>query len=257
MPLVLAAGHVDATVFAAFAAGMLSFVSPCVLPLVPGYLSAITGVGGGVGHTTPERPASQIVAPAVIFCLSFTVVFVVLGMFANGIGAPLAKDRATFEEIAGVLLVLLGAFFLLTPFVTALNREWRPEALLRRAGSGGPIIAGAAFAVGWTPCTGPILGAVLTASAERTGVAGGAFLLLAYSLGLALPFLASALAFDRFAGAFRWLRDHYTAITVVSGAILVVVGVLVFQHDMQRLADHARSLMSSLGLDPLVDWAER
>jgi cytochrome c-type biogenesis protein len=255
--LVLAAGHVDATIFAAFTAGMLSFVSPCVLPLVPGYLSAISGVAGGVTHQDKERPASEVLIPALIFCLSFTAIFVALGMFANGLSAPLKEDRNLIEEIAGILLVALGLFFLATPFVRTFNREWRPESLLQRAGSGGPVIAGAAFAVGWTPCTGPILGAVLTASAERNGVGGGAFLLLAYSLGLAVPFLLSALAFDRLSGAFRWLRDHYTIITVVSGVILVVVGVLVYRHEMTRLADHARSLMSSLGLDPLVRWAER
>ncbi len=257
---VLASGSADATVFAAFAAGLLSFVSPCVLPLVPGYLSAIGGVSGGFGVAGAggdDRRASRVLVPAVIFCLSFTTIFVALGMFATGLSAPLRDDRALIEEIAGVLLVALGLFFLLTPFVTALNREWRPERLLERAGSGGPVIAGAAFAVGWTPCTGPILGAILTTAAQRDGVAGGAFLLLSYSAGLAVPFLLSALAFERFAGAFRWLRDHYTAITVVSGAILVVVGVLVYRHEMTRLAADARDVMSSLGLDPLLRWVER
>jgi cytochrome c-type biogenesis protein len=253
--LVLA--EVNATVFAAFTAGMLSFVSPCVLPLVPGYLSAISGVAGGVGHDGEERPLSKVLVPAVIFCLSFTTIFVALGMFANGLSAPLKDQRLLIEEIAGVLLVIMGLLFVLMPFVRVLNREFRPEALLQRAGSGGPIIAGAAFAVGWTPCTGPILGAILTTAAQRDGLGGGAFLLLAYSLGLAIPFLASAVAFDRFAGAFRWLRDHYTVISVISGLILIVVGVLVYRHEMTRLADHARSLMSSLGLGPLVDWAER
>ncbi len=253
----LAAGQSNATIFAAFAAGLLSFVSPCVLPLVPGYLSAIGGVAGGMATRREGRPVSQILTPAIIFCLSFTTIFVALGMFATGLSAPLRNDRNLIEEIAGALLVALGLFFLLTPFITALNREWRPEGLLQRAGSGGPIIAGAAFAVGWTPCTGPILGAILTTAAERNGVAGGAFLLLAYSAGLAVPFLASAVAFDRFAGAFRWLRDHYTIITVVSGAILVVVGVLVFRHEMTRLAADARDFMSSIGLDPVIRWVER
>jgi cytochrome c-type biogenesis protein len=255
--LVLVTGQVDATVFAAFTAGMLSFISPCVLPLVPGYLSAISGVGGGVLASGERRDTAKILVPAVIFCLSFTAIFVALGMFANGLSAPLKSDRNLIEEIAGVLLVALGLFFVATPFVRAINREWRPESLLQRAGSGGPVIAGAAFAIGWTPCTGPILGAVLTASAERSGVGGGAFLLLSYSLGLAVPFLVSALAFERFAGGFRWLRDHYTIITVISGLILIVVGVLVYRHEMTRLAADARSLMSSLGLDPLVRWAER
>jgi cytochrome c-type biogenesis protein len=253
MPL----AEVNATVFAAFAAGMLSFVSPCVLPLVPGYLSAITGVSGGIVAAREERPLTEILVPAGIFCLSFTAIFVALGMFATGLSAPLRNDRDVIEEVAGALLVALGLFFLLTPFVTRLNREWRPEKLLEKAGSGGPVIAGAAFAVGWTPCTGPILGAILTTAAERNGVAGGAFLLFSYSAGLAVPFLLSALAFERFAGAFRWLRDHYTVITVISGAILVVVGVLVYRHEMTRLAADARDLMSSLGLDPIVRWVER
>jgi cytochrome c-type biogenesis protein len=245
----------NATIFAAFAAGLLSFVSPCVLPLVPGYLSAITGVSGG--FTAEKRPVSVILTPAIIFCLSFTAIFVALGMFATGLSAPLRDDRELIEEIAGALLILMGLFFLLTPFVTRLNREWRPEKLLEKAGSGGPVIAGAAFAVGWTPCTGPILGAILTTAAQKDGVGGGAFLLLAYSLGLAVPFLLSALAFERFTGAFRWLRDHYTIITVVSGAILVAVGVLVFTHEMTRLAAEARDLADALGLEDVLRFFER
>jgi cytochrome c-type biogenesis protein len=257
MPLATA-GQPNATVFAAFAAGLLSFASPCVLPLVPGYLSAIGGLSGRAATVGDERRGiGEILVPAVIFCLSFTAIFVALGMFATGLSAPLRNDRNLIEEVAGVLLVALGLFFLLTPFVTALNREWRPEALLQRAGSGGPVIAGAAFAVGWTPCTGPILGAILTAAAERSGVAGGAFLLLAYSLGLAVPFLLSAVAFDRLAGAFRFLRDHYRFITVVSGAILVAVGVLVYEHEMTRLAGDARDFLSSIGLEPVIRWVER
>lgn len=263
--ILAAAGQPNATVFAAFAAGLLSFVSPCVLPLVPGYLSAISGVSGGMAvataggadGATPKRPTSAILTPAIIFCLSFTAIFVALGMFATGLSAPLRNDRNTIEEIAGVLLVALGLFFLLTPFVTRINREWRPERLLEKAGSGGPIIAGAAFAVGWTPCTGPILGAILTTAAERSGIGGGAFLLLSYSAGLAVPFLLSAVAFDRFTGAFRWLRDHYTIITVVSGAILVVVGVLVFRHEMTRLSADARNIADSLGLGPVINFFER
>jgi cytochrome c-type biogenesis protein len=255
MPVVVI-GEVDATVFAAFAAGMLSFISPCVLPLVPGYLSAISGVSGGV-FAESKRPTSAILVPAVIFCLSFTAIFVALGMFANGLSAPLRDQVTLMEEIAGILLIALGLFFVATPFVRGLNRDWRPEGLLQRAGTGGPVIAGAAFAIAWTPCTGPILGAVLTASAQRSGVGGGAFLLLSYSLGLALPFLLSAVAFEQFAGSFRWLRDHYTVITVISGLILIAVGILVYRHEMPRLASDLRELMSDLGLDPVIHWVER
>jgi cytochrome c-type biogenesis protein len=256
--LAAASTEVNATVFAAFTAGLLSFVSPCVLPLVPGYLSAVSGVAiVGPGAEGEDRKPSSVLWPAVIFCLSFTTIFVALGLFATGLSAPLKDQRQLIEQIAGVLLVLMGLFFALTPFVTVLNREFRPDALIRRAGSGGPVIAGAAFAVGWTPCTGPILGAILTAASQRDGVGGGAFLLLAYSAGLAVPFLASAVAFERLSGGFRWLRDHYTIITVVSGLILIVVGVLVYRHEMTRLASEARSLLDSLGLGPIVRWAER
>ena len=245
---------VEATAVGAFAAGFLSFVSPCVLPLVPGYLAAV-GATSGIGEE--RRPHSAILVPAVIFCLSFTAIFVALGMFATGLSAPLSDNRALLEEIAGALLILMGLFFLLTPFIARLNREWRPERLLEKAGTGGPVIAGAAFAVGWTPCTGPILGAILTTAAQRDGVGGGAFLLLAYSLGLAIPFLLSALAFERVTGAFRWIRDHYVVINVVSGLILVAVGVLVFSHEMTRMAAEARDLADALGLEDVLRFFER
>src|SRR4051812_9873003 len=251
--MLAAAGQPNATVFAAFAAGLLSFVSPCVLPLVPGYLSVI----GGVVPGGEKRPASKILTPAIIFCLSFTAIFVALGMFATGLSAPLRNHRNTIEEIAGIMLIALGLFFLATPFINTINREWRPEKLLEKAGWGGPVIAGAAFAGGWTPCTGPILGAILTTAAQRNGVGGGAFLLLAYSAGLAVPFLLSAVAFDRVTGMFKWFRNHYTVITVVSGAILVAVGILVFEHQMTWLAAEARKLADDVGLGPVLEFFER
>jgi len=255
--MLAAAGQPNATVFAAFAAGLLSFVSPCVLPLVPGYLSAISGVSGGPAQPGEKREVSKILTPAIIFCLSFTAIFVALGMFATGLSAPLRNHRNTIEEIAGILLIALGLFFLATPFINTINREWRPEKLLEKAGSGGPVIAGAAFAVGWTPCTGPILGAILTTAAQRNGIGGGAFLLLAYSAGLAVPFLLSAVAFDRVTGMFKWFRNHYTVITVVSGAILVAVGILVFEHQMTWLAAQARNLADDVGLGPVLELFER
>ncbi|WP_210493943.1 cytochrome c biogenesis protein CcdA [Patulibacter sp. SYSU D01012] len=245
----------DPTVFAAFAAGLLSFASPCVLPLVPGYLSVLTG--GESIRPAAERRTGAILGPAALFCLSFVLVFVVLGLFANGLGAPLASSRNTLDVVAGVLLMLMGAIYLLTPVVPLLNRTLRPEVLLRKAGTGGPMIAGMAFAVAWTPCTGPILAAILTAAAAQTGVGGGAFLLLAYGLGLAVPFLASALAFEKVTGAARILRDHFTVITAIGGVLLLIVGWLVANHEMQRLAGHARELTEALGLDAILRFFER
>ncbi len=252
---VLAATDVDPTVFAAFAAGLLSFASPCVLPLVPGYLSVLTG--GESVRPAAERRTGAILGPSALFCLSFILVFVALGLFATGIGAPLGSSKNTLEVVAGVLLMLMGAIYLLTPLVPALNRTLRPEVLLRRAGTGGPIVAGMAFAIAWTPCTGPILGAILTAASTREGVGGGAFLLLFYGLGLAVPFLGAALAFEKVTGAARILRDHYTVITMVGGVLLLIVGWLVANHEMTRLANDARQLMEDLGLSGAVEAIER
>ena len=241
------AGGVDTTVLAAFAVGFISFLSPCVLPLVPGYLSAVAGVRPD--QPREERDLAAILWPALTFCLAFTAVFVALGMFATGLGAPLADDRDLLNHLAGGFLVLFGVLLVASRFVPVLNAEFRPSGLIERAGSGGPLIAGAAFAVAWTPCTGPILGAIITTAARGDGVGGGAFLLASYSAGLAVPFLLSAVAFDRATTGFRWLRDHYTVITVVSGVVLVAVGVLVWKDDMTDLANAVRDAMDALGLD--------
>lgn len=241
------AASVNPTVFAAFTAGLLSFVSPCVLPLVPGYLSAVSGLQPGV--ETERRDLPHILWPAIAFCLSFTVIFVALGMFATGLGAPLADNRTLLNQIAGVFLVVMGALLIGSRFTNLANREFRPGGLIERAGTGGPVIAGAAFAIAWTPCTGPILGAILATAAQKDGVGGGAFLLAAYSAGLAVPFLASAVAFEKFSTGFRWIRDHYTVITAVSGIILIAVGVLVFNNEMTRLAQEARTAIDALGID--------
>jgi cytochrome c-type biogenesis protein len=242
------AGAPDTTVVAAFAVGVASFVSPCVLPLVPGYLSSVSGVSID-DMRSPERPVGRILGPAVIFCLSFTIIFVALGMSATGIGATLAEHRRTLDRIAGALIVALGVVFLLAPVVPRLAREWRPDALIQRAGSGGPIVAGAAFAVAWTPCIGPTLGSILTAAATSSSAGHGGVLLACYSLGLAVPFLATAIAFDRATTAFRWLRDHYLLVTAISGAVLIAMGVLMLTGELTTLNTEAQKIMQALGLD--------
>jgi cytochrome c-type biogenesis protein len=241
----------DATVLAAFAAGFVSFISPCVLPLVPGYLSAISGVSFAEIRDR-EHGLGAILVPATLFCLSFSFMFVALGMTATGLGSTLNDHIGELRKVAGGLLVAMGVFFVLTPFVPRLNREWRPEVLMSRAGSGGPVIAGLAFAIAWTPCTGPTLTAVLTAAADSDKVGHGGVLLACYSLGLAVPFLLSAVAFDRFTGAFRWLRDHYLLITAISGLILIGMGLLLLTGELTRLNGHAQDLFNSLGLDGLL-----
>jgi len=241
-------GGVDTTVLAAFAVGFVSFVSPCVLPLVPGYLSAVSGVSVA-DLQRGERSPLRLLLPAIVFCLSFTVVFIALGMTATGLGSTLRDSRGTLNQIAGGVIVALGVLFVLTPFVPKLNREWRPDVLISRAGSGGPLVAGAAFAFAWLPCTGPTLGAILTAAATQEALTEGAVLLFCYSLGLSVPFLLTALAFTRAWGAFRWLRDRYLVITVISGAVLITMGVLLLTGELTRLNIEAQQALDSLGIN--------
>src|SRR6185312_13793766 len=246
--MIIAAGQVDTTVFAAFAVGFVSFISPCVLPLVPGYLSAISGVSLEEIRGD-ERPLGRILGPAIIFCLSFTVMFVALGMSATGIGSTLHDHQTTLNRIAGWLIVVLGVFFVLTLFVPRLNREWRPEALITRAGAGGPVIAGLAFAVAWTPCVGPTLASILAAASTSDTVSHGGVLLAFYSLGLAVPFLLTALAFDRATTAFGWIRRHYLLVTALSGCVLILMGTLILTGELTQLNVQAQKALSNLGLD--------
>jgi cytochrome c-type biogenesis protein len=244
---VIAADSVDTTVVAAFAVGFVSFISPCVLPLVPGYLSAISGVS--FAELSEGRRRADVLGPALLFCLAFGVMFVALGMSATGLGQTLSDNRDLLRQIAGVLIAVMGILFVGTLFLPALNREWRPESLLKRASTGGPIVAGLAFAIAWLPCTGPTLGAILTAASTQSSVGRGGVLLAFYAAGLAVPFILSALAFARVTGIFRFFRDHYTAITAVSGVILVVMGVLLFTNELARLNSEALKLLDRLGIN--------
>jgi cytochrome c-type biogenesis protein len=246
--LLIAQAQADTTVIAAFAVGFVSFVSPCVLPLVPGYLSAVSGVSIAEMRSD-EHKLSAVLWPAIVFCLSFTLMFVALGMTATGLGSTLRESKQTLDVIAGVVIVAMGVFFLLTPFVPRLNREWRPDALISRAGAGGPIIAGLAFAVAWTPCVGPTLASILAAASTSDRVGHGGVLLAFYSAGLAVPFLLTAVAFDRATTAFRWIREHYMLVTGISGAVLVLMGVLMLTGELTRLNVEAQSLLQDLGLD--------
>jgi cytochrome c-type biogenesis protein len=252
LPLAAASPQADTTVIAAFAVGFVSFVSPCVLPLVPGYLSAVSGVSV-TDMRTGEHKLSAVLWPAAVFCLSFTIMFVALGMTATGIGSTLRQSKQTLDTVAGIVIVAMGVFFLLTPLVPRLSREWRPEALIARAGAGGPVIAGLAFAIAWTPCVGPTLASILAAASAADTVGHGGVLLAFYSLGLAVPFLLTALAFDRATTAFRWIRTRYVLVTAVSGAVLVFMGVLMLTGELTRLNIQAQALLHDMGLDFLYN----
>jgi cytochrome c-type biogenesis protein len=236
--------------FAALAAGLVSFLSPCVLPLVPGYLSAVTGMAPDqLEHANWRRVA----VPSLLFVISFSAIFVALGVTASGVGRTLLVNRVLLTKVSGVLIAVMGILLLAALFVTKLNREFRPEGLMSKAGKGGPIVAGAAFAIAWTPCVGPTLAAILSAAALSESAAHGALLLAVYSAGLAIPFLATAFAFSRMTTAFGVVRRHYLAIMATGGAVLVVMGVLVYTGELFRLNIEAQQLLNRLNLNFFQD----
>ncbi len=230
----------------AFIAGLVSFVSPCVLPLVPGYLSAITGFSPDELSDADWR---HVLQPSLLFIASFSVIFILLGLTATALGSELREHQELLTDIGAVLLVLMGLLFIGTMFIDRLNREFRVEALLNRAGRGGPIVAGAAFSIAWTPCTGPALGGVLTLAGIQGETLYGAFLLAVYSLGLGLPFLLTAVAFSRATSAFAVVKRHYRLIVAGGGAILIAMGVLILSGGFTDLNRWALDVTNDLGLN--------
>jgi cytochrome c-type biogenesis protein len=231
---------------AAFAAGVVSFLSPCVLPLVPGYLSAVSGLKPDELETAGWR---RVVLPSLVFIASFSAVFILLGLTATRIGGLLTDNRALLEDLAGGLMIAMGILFVAAGWIDSLNREWRPSGLIDRAGTGGPLVAGIAFAIAWTPCIGPTLGAILSAAAVTDSAGRGALLLAVYSLGLGLPFLLSAIGFGRMTEVLKPVRRHYGIVIGIGGLILIGMGVLVLTGELFRLNIEIQQWLESLGLD--------
>jgi len=214
----------------AILAGFVSFASPCVLPLVPGYLSFVTGEA----VTDEGRGRWHRLAPILLFVAGFTVMFTLYGAFASTF-VHLVKDRRG-QIVAGVVIVVLGVLLIgyaLGRGSIRLYAERRPFLERVHPGTAGALPLGMAFAAGWTPCVGPVLGVILGLAAVGSS-RWGAFLLLCYSLGLAIPFIALGLGVEWLTGSARWVQRHYRAIAVVSGSILVVVGVLVATGEFTR-----------------------
>ncbi|MDX6586073.1 MAG: cytochrome c-type biosis protein [Solirubrobacterales bacterium] len=230
----------------AFIAGLVSFFSPCVLPLVPGYLSVITGVSP---NEIEDEDWRRVVVPSLLFIASFSTIFILLGLAATQIGSSLRENQDTLTDIGAVLLIVMGVLFIAAMFVDRLNVEWRVDSLMERAGRGGPIVAGAAFSIAWTPCTGPALGGILTLAGVNGEPAHGAFLLAVYSLGLAVPFFLTAIAFSRATTAFDIVKRHYRAITATGGAILIAMGVLILSGGFTELNNWAQRITNELGLN--------
>jgi cytochrome c-type biogenesis protein len=228
----------------ALLAGFVSFLAPCVLPLVPGYLSAVSAVDADkLGQPGTSR---RVVIASIPFVVGFTVFFVLLGVGASLVGGSLLGDQFLLEKVAGFVLVVFGlAFMRLLPW---------PERLLGAgllAGArtrGSRLLLGGAFAVCAAPCIGPVLAATLVLAGSSDTVAQGALLLAVYSLGLAIPFVIAGAVFTRSMGAFRWLRNHYGTIQIGGGAVMVALGLLLFFERFYVLRVYLNRALDFLGL---------
>jgi cytochrome c-type biogenesis protein len=221
--------NTDVSLIAAFAAGFLSFVSPCVLPLIPGYISFVSGVSVEEmrGDAAPATSRLQIFVTSLAFVIGFSLVFIALGASATAIGKFLFAKLPLLSKIAGVILIIFGLHTMGVFRLAFLETEKRVHAQRKPAGPLGAMLVGIAFAFGWTPCIGPILGGILAIAGSRNSVNEGITLLAVYSLGLGIPFLLTSLAINQFFGAARKIRRYYHAIELASGALLVVIGVLI------------------------------
>jgi cytochrome c-type biogenesis protein len=215
----------------AFTAGLISFSSPCVLPLVPGYLSFVSGVGFDELGARPRR----VVISTAAFVLGFTAMFVAFGAGSAWFGNALLANRRPLEIAAGVFIILAALLFVGVPLPRIITAERRLQVSAGGGSLAASAVTGVAFAVGWTPCVGPTLAAILSLSAASSSATEGAILLAAYSLGLGVPFLVFGLVFTRALGLVRWLHGHWRAVTLTSAALLVTFGALLVTGDLVEL----------------------
>lgn len=230
---------VDVTYIGAVFAGLISFLSPCVLPLVPPYLCYLGGTTFDeltAGKETARDVYLDVVTSAVMFVLGFTTVFVALGATATAVGQLMANNLELLAKIAGGVIIVLGLHFLGLFRIPLLHREARYHSEVRPAGLVGAYVIGLAFAFGWTPCIGPVLAAILFIAASEETVLRGVSLLFVYSLGLGIPFIAAALAIRPFLGFLQRFRRHLGAIEKVMGGLLVVTGIMFITGTMTTLS---------------------
>ena len=239
---------------AAFGGGVISFLSPCVLPIVPAYLSVITGLDVTEATGGSRRHLARVARDTSLFIAGFSAVFIALGLSATSVGHALFANhilitRGSGLAVLAMALFLAGSLMLRAPWLYAEHR-FHPSP--SRLGPFAAPVAGAAFGFGWTPCIGPVLGSVLAVAATEGHAARGAGLLAAYSAGLGLPFLGAGLAFSRLTGAFAWVKRHYSAITLASAASLGFFGVLLTLNRLTWVTSQLQSGLQAVGLGRLV-----
>jgi cytochrome c-type biogenesis protein len=239
---------------AAFGGGLISFLSPCVLPIVPAYLSVITGLDVTEAAGGSRRHLARVARDTSLFIAGFSAVFILLGLSATTIGHALFANHVLITRISGLAvlamaLFVVGSLVLRAPWLYAEHR-FHPSP--SRFGPLAAPVAGAAFGFGWTPCIGPVLGSVLAVAATRGRATEGGALLAAYSAGLGVPFLAAGLAFSRLTGTFGWVKRHFTAIILTSAAALGFFGVLLTLNRLTWVTSQLQTALRAVGLGRLV-----
>jgi len=258
MGLLLGAVH-DAKgnlyVLIAFGGGVISFLSPCVLPIVPAYLSFITGLTVGEMEDARPKILARIAVDTGMFILGFTVVFVILGLSTTAISDSVFQNQETLTRISGGFVLLMAAYLAGSQLLTTprLYGEYRFHPHLERVGPAAAPFAGAAFGLGWTPCIGPVLGTILGFSAQGRDLGRAAVLLTAYSLGLGVSFLAVGLLFGRLAAPLAWVKRNSRALTLVSAAVLGFFGIVLLTDNLRWVTAQLNDVMETLGLRFLVE----
>jgi cytochrome c-type biogenesis protein len=242
-------------VFAAFGAGVISFLSPCVLPIVPGYLSLVTGLSVGEIREQQRHYLKRIAVNTVLFVLGFTVVFVLLGLITTAAGNALFRNQETLTRLSGALVLLMACYLAGSQLLTTprLYQEFRFHPHLERFGPVAAPVAGAAFGLGWTPCIGPILGSVLGFAARGESLTRATVLLVAYSFGLGASFLAVGLAMGKLTRTMDWCKRHSRTITLVSAALLAAFGLVLLTNSLPTVTARMSDFMRSTGFGWLVD----
>ncbi len=247
-------GAVLVAYLVAFGGGIVSFLSPCVLPLVPAYLSIVTGLEVAEVQSGAKGNAKRIAWDTALFVAGFGTVFVLLGLSATVVGRALFDQRTLLTRLSGVVIIAMAAFMLLSALgrLPGLQRERRFHISPRRYGNMAAPIAGAAFAFGWTPCIGPVLASLLALASTSTNTFQGASLLASYTAGLGLCFLAAGLAAGKLATLFGWVKRHFTAITATSSTVMAAFGVLLVMNRLITVTTSLQQAMTAIGLGHLA-----
>jgi cytochrome c-type biogenesis protein len=242
--------HAEVSWVFAFLAGVVSFISPCVLPLIPGYVSMVSKLSfEDLTKDGTEGKVGKILFPSILFVLGFSAVFVTLGASASFFGVFLQQKKILLLKISGIIIILFGLFSMEIIKIPQLHRERRINLPESNLGLIGTFFLGIAFGFGWTPCVGPILASILLYASTSEAAGKGAALLFVYSVGLGLPFLVTGVALSRALKAFGWIKRHYSLYKVIVGGTLVLIGTLMVTNNLYYLNIYGQKILDRAGLD--------